>query len=373
MTGRFHIAIARPEDIIPRLGKGILHWRVGRSAAELAHAWWNAKGIPPKVRTVIARCAEWRGASIVVAFFEHQTELGTPGRPSQTDLLVLTESPKGRGIIAVEGKASEPFGPLVEEWLRDKPSKGKDRRLADLCRKLSLNKGQVLKLRYQLLHRTASALIEAKRFGCPNALVLVHHFAVQGSGPSESAEDFARFTRSLGAPVADRGAISKSVKLDATTLRFAWVDDRPAKPKSGLTSRDLVEALGWSSRLEQVDNELARYWRGRFEALSRAFGLPDKWQEDRQRTPRMLEPLAQHVLGIGFFARFLEYTSLPGETDVINKHSPPIKTAEAALRERLLDHATALLETFWPQVRAKSVSERVLDPLGPQPDADDYL
>ena len=201
MAGRFHIAIARPEDIIPRLGKGILHWRAGRSAAELAQAWWNAKGMPPRVRSVIERCAEWRGASIVEAFFEHQTELGTPGQPSQTDLLVLTERSKGRGIIAVEGKASEPFGPLVDEWLRNKPSKGKDRRLADLCRRLSLNKGQVLKQRYQLLHRTASALIEAKRFSSPNALVLVHHFAAEATRPTESFQDFANFTRVLGAPV----------------------------------------------------------------------------------------------------------------------------------------------------------------------------
>ncbi len=373
MKGRFHVAIARPEDVIPRLGKGILHWRAGRSAAELAQAWWNAKGIPPKVRAVIAGCTEWRDANIVEAFFEHQTDLGTPGRPSQTDLLVLTESPKARGIIAVEGKASEPFGPLVEEWLRDKPSKGKDRRLADLCRMLSLGKGQVLKLRYQLLHRTASALIEAKRFGCPNALVLVHHFTARGSGPSESFEDFASFTRALGAPVADLGAISKAVKIESISVRFAWVDDRPATPKSGLTSRHLVEAFGWSSRLGQVDNDLAHYWHARFEALNRAFGLPANWHKDHQRTPRMLESLAQQTLGTGFFGTFLEYTSLPGETEIIKKHSPLIKTAEAALRDRLLDHATALLETFWPQVRAKSVSESVLEPLGPAPDPDDYF
>ena len=89
MEGRFHIAISRPEDIIPRLGKGILHWRAGRSAGELATSWWSAKGIPRTVRSVIGRCAEWRDAEIVDA-------------DAQADSLDLFENGPGMGRVVQE-------------------------------------------------------------------------------------------------------------------------------------------------------------------------------------------------------------------------------------------------------------------------------
>jgi hypothetical protein len=41
----FQIAIEKPEEIIPRLGKPELHWKKGRSAYELATAWMEAGGI----------------------------------------------------------------------------------------------------------------------------------------------------------------------------------------------------------------------------------------------------------------------------------------------------------------------------------------
>ena len=48
-------------------------------------------------------------------------------------------------------------------------------------------------IRYQLLHRTASALIEAERFCAGHALMLVHSF----SQTHEWFEDYARFLRLL--------------------------------------------------------------------------------------------------------------------------------------------------------------------------------
>ena len=40
MSG-YHISALRPEDIIPRLGKGESHWKRGRSAFELSHRWMH--------------------------------------------------------------------------------------------------------------------------------------------------------------------------------------------------------------------------------------------------------------------------------------------------------------------------------------------
>jgi hypothetical protein len=143
-----------------------------------------------------------------------------------------------------------------------------------------------------------------------------------------------------------------------------------------LTGRDLVVALGWHSHLSRVDNELAEYWHLRFELLSRALGLPPDWHKDRARTPRMISALAPDARSEGFFSRFLEYTPLPGEMTIMKHHMPHIKTAEANLRERLLDYGEAVLLEFWPEVRGKVIDEDQLVAAGLpplQPDLDNYI
>jgi hypothetical protein len=78
--------------------------------------------------------------------------------------------------IAVEGKVEEPFGSTVAEWLQSS-SEGKQVRLAYIREQLGLPDEPVEHIRYQLLHRTASALVEAKWFTASSAMVLVHSFS----------------------------------------------------------------------------------------------------------------------------------------------------------------------------------------------------
>ena len=49
-------------------------------------------------------------------------------------------------------------------------------------------------IRYQLLHRTASAILEARRFGAPHAVMIVQAFRPG----SESLADYEAFGRHLG-------------------------------------------------------------------------------------------------------------------------------------------------------------------------------
>ena len=181
------------------------------------------------------------------AKFEHHTDLGTPGRASQTDLLVLARTSDGLGVVAVEGKADESFGEIVDRWLghADKgtasevdgggpaPLSGKLVRLKSICATLGLNTDDVTQLRYQLLHRTVAALIEAKRFNCRHALMLIHHFS---TGPDKSAgnvSDFAKFCAALGVPNAGVNWISEPVVRNGIRLRFAWVDEECAPSQEG--------------------------------------------------------------------------------------------------------------------------------------------
>lgn len=223
MTTLFGAAeIARPEDVIPHLAKGTGDWKKGYSAYELAHSWVAADGVPQSVRTVLDGDPTFRGARPIEGFFERKVDLGTPGRPSQTDLLLLMKLRRGYGVIAIEGKVEEPFSPLVAEW--HDGSGGRVRRLARLCETLGLAPDEVARLRYQLLHRTASAVYEARRYHCRQAVMLVHSFSRSGA----SFDDFAAFAAAMNLPPVRPGQMSRAKVCEGVQLRLAWAADRPS-------------------------------------------------------------------------------------------------------------------------------------------------
>ena len=158
--------LGTPHDARAYLADPIRHWRPDHSALELASSWIGAGGFPPPVVEVLASCPNYAACRFIEAFFEREVDLGTKGRPSQTDLLVLAQLADGLGVIAVEGKAREPFGQLVSEW-NDGP--GKQARLDGLSAQLGLDPSTVGGLRYQLLHRAVprssrhAAMAPAKR------------------------------------------------------------------------------------------------------------------------------------------------------------------------------------------------------------------
>ncbi len=216
-----------PEAARPYLADPKTQWRPGKSAYELAHSWIGHGGVPDSVARVLAG-TPFEIERIVHGFFEREVDLRTPGRRSQTDLMVLAQTRSGQAVIAVEGKAGEPFGDLVERWLSPKdgtPAPGRVVRLSGLCDVLELDPEGVGGLRYQLLHRTVSALYEAERYGCDRALVLVHSFC-----PSPgSLADFVAFGEALGMSDVVVGAVSSPVVRQGVQLSLAWVDDEPRR------------------------------------------------------------------------------------------------------------------------------------------------
>ena len=213
--------IARPEDVIPYLAKQERHWRKGYSAYELAHSWIRAGGIPDPVRSVLDTCPDYAGAALVEGLFERDVDLRTPGRRSQTDLLAFVKLRHGDAVIAVEGKVDEPFGDRVTTWNDHTP--GKERRLAALCASLGLREADIGDIRYQLLHRTASAIYEAQRYRTTQAIMLVHSFSVANT----SFGDFQAFAGTMGMPVPVVDRVSAEQEREGIRLRLAWVRDRP--------------------------------------------------------------------------------------------------------------------------------------------------
>jgi hypothetical protein len=220
MLCRLNVPLKRPEDIIPHLAKRDAHWKNQHSAKELVLAWVNAKNdFPPSVKRLLRNCPAFEDAELIDGCFEREVDLGTAGRNSQTDLMVIVGLGKKLGIIAVEGKVEEPFGELVSEW--NDHSDGKLTRLNALCSTLGLGPSGVSHLRYQLLHRTASAIFEAKRYRSDHALMLVHTF----SPTNRWYSDFVTFADALGVSVGSIGTVSSSKICEGVNLRLAWVKD----------------------------------------------------------------------------------------------------------------------------------------------------
>ena len=139
------------------------------------------------------------------------------GRPSQNDLFILAKSQDELISMAVEGKVAEPFGPLMSEWIED-ASPGKSERLEFLISLLEINNKDISNIRYQLLHRTASALIEANRFSTANALMLVHSFSQE----HKWFEDYAAFAGLYGIE-AELNKVHYVGKVNGKDLYLGWV------------------------------------------------------------------------------------------------------------------------------------------------------
>lgn len=223
----FQIGIERPEEIIPRLGKQDLHWKIGRSAYELAKAWMTAGDVPTAVRQVLDTHDAWRGGILLDGIFERETVIPGKGRPSQTDLLAIIQLATGNAIIGVEGKVDESFGPRVEEWLAEKSirpaatNSNKTDRLHGLCETLRLDLSAARGLYYQLLHRTCAAVDEARRFGYGRALMLVHSF----SASSAWFEELRLFSEAMGIPMLSPNTLSAQKQCGGLELQLGWVSD----------------------------------------------------------------------------------------------------------------------------------------------------
>ena len=109
-----------------------------------------------------------------------------------------------------------------------KPSIGKTERLAALCELLGLEACPV-DIRYQLLHRTAAAIIEAEKFDAKHVGMIVHSFSPTRRWFSE----FSQFAILLGAGTA--------IQPDEPVI----IERAPDAPScwAGLQARRISEAL----------------------------------------------------------------------------------------------------------------------------------
>mgnify|MGYP001563460589 CR=1 FL=1 len=191
------------------------NYRENFSAFECANRWSDVKTqFPEPIGSILRECPfpELTDLAIRQIYAEFPVWLDTHSTPSKNDLMIFTEAPGNRKVtIAVEAKCEESFSEQVKVWVRkmDKPIPRRQRklfnapgnavprklrRLAFLNEVLCLNVGVDSPVRYQLLHRLASAILIARQTFAEATVMLVQAF----TDSPRNFEDFRYFCSLLG-------------------------------------------------------------------------------------------------------------------------------------------------------------------------------
>jgi hypothetical protein len=213
---RIYVRASGPDSWKALLADPVKHWRTGYSARTLAHCWEAADGLPREIADLFGADAE-----LLIAMPEHKVSLQDAGRDSQTDVFALVKQQNTTIAVAVEGKVNESFGPIIKDWYVD-PSEAKERRLKFLCDLIGAKCPPPDHLHYQLLHRTASAILEAERFKTDEAAMIVHSFS-----PEDRWFDaYAGFLELLGL-TAKLGQLVGKKLPSGRPVHFGWAKGDP--------------------------------------------------------------------------------------------------------------------------------------------------
>jgi hypothetical protein len=197
-------------------------WHREKSAFETAVFWecgaMQPRGLHPHLVALLEQEPSLEGCDLVASFPGHRVALPEDMPPSQTDVWAVVRTYAGLVSLSIEGKAGEGFAETVGEW-RKQALEGKEKRLAFLCDKLGLTSQPSDELRYHLLHRTVSALLEAERVDASIAAMVIVSF----TDDPKSRDDFGAFTSCLGAPIGP-GQIGRMPSVQHRPLFLGWLD-----------------------------------------------------------------------------------------------------------------------------------------------------
>ena len=192
---------------------GAKHWKDGRSAKELAKAWFRTgeARMPDELVALLESHPVIREFRADEGGVEQETVLDEfKGKGRYHDLIVIGRADAERVLLAVEAKNDEPFGDLIGAYLESSVRTNPRSRVPDRIRELAMGVfgcADVEDLRYQLLHAAAGTLIEAKKRGASTAVLVIYEFVPAGGKTDKAAQnerDLAAFIARLsgGMPAA---------------------------------------------------------------------------------------------------------------------------------------------------------------------------
>jgi hypothetical protein len=213
-----------PDNWKDLLADPVKHWQPGYSARTLAYCWEAADGFPPEVAQALSQSDSPLLADLTPVLAVPEFKVPLPGgvRASQNDIFVLARSASGPVSIMVEGKVSESFGPTLHEWI-DQASLGKKKRLRFLMWSLGLGSQPQGAIRYQLLHRAASAIITGEQYRAAAAVLVVHSFSEAHRKEPAGWPDYQAFAGLFGVG-AVQGMVQPLGRRSRIPLFGAWVD-----------------------------------------------------------------------------------------------------------------------------------------------------
>lgn len=182
-------------------------WRAGRSAMELARAWFvsSTPTCPREISDLLASHPRTAGLRLVKGIPEHVTPLPERGEGRNHDLLLLGHLGTGSVVVSVEAKVDESFGETIGTYWNKGRQSAKPTRVPERIEALmSMAFGAAARpdvdpwrgLRYQLLTAAAGTAIEASQQQAGTAVVLVHEFRTESMDDENVAvntEDFQTF------------------------------------------------------------------------------------------------------------------------------------------------------------------------------------
>lgn len=205
-----------PDDWQRLLADPEKQWKSGYSAKAAALSWEDAHGLPAEIAAMFQPDAE-----LLLAIPEYRVALPGGARASQCDVFALLLDGDELCTLAVEAKVNEAFGPTIGAWLAN-PTDGRRVRLNAICTMLGIDDPPPADLRYQLLHRSAAAVAEARRFGAASAAMIVQSF----SQDHRWFDDYAAFCKLLDLP-ASRGHGATCLLPCGLKLTIGWATGEP--------------------------------------------------------------------------------------------------------------------------------------------------
>jgi hypothetical protein len=217
---KIYVPVKTAEEWRSLLAEPEKHWETGCSAKSLAHCWQDKNDFPKSIEDVFSQYGRpFENCKSLLIFPEHKVPLDGGIRPSQNDVWILAKSAEELISITVEGKVNESFDKTIGEWMKTDGNTNKPERLDFLKETLGLDKIDD-SIRYQLLYRTASALIEAERFNAKHALMLVHSFSQENNHFNDYVKFVSLFTAKDEINV---NSIVSAGKVGNISLYFGWV------------------------------------------------------------------------------------------------------------------------------------------------------
>jgi hypothetical protein len=208
-----------------RLASPDRQWKRGFSAFETAVSWEQASrsssGIPAPLENLL-RESKYLDPVLLFAVAEHKVDLPGGTAASQSDVWAVINTAAGMVSMTVEAKARESFGDeILERWLiagKTQASIDNRKERWDHVRSFLPESDTFLQVRYQMLHRCAASVIEARRLGYQHAAFVVQAF----NTPEKSFQDFVVFCRALKIPAA-RGSLA-TTSVGGISLSVGWAD-----------------------------------------------------------------------------------------------------------------------------------------------------